>query len=122
MKNIKNCIVLIILSIFFTSCTTNNIVLENDYFKYMIAVTGTNLKFVDKVTGTDYLDPITDSKCANILIDSVKYEVTSLSLEGDQLKMEFGETGVSVDVKVIKADDRITLKIASVTGKIESWV
>jgi len=88
----------------------------------VIAVTGTNLKFVDKVTGTDYLDPITDSKCANILIDSVKYEVTSLSLEGDQLKMEFGETGVSVDVKVIKADDRITLKIASVTGKIESWV
>lgn len=121
MKNISRYIVLVILSVIFTSCNTDNIVLESDYFKYEIAANGTNLKFVDKVTGTDYLDSKMDSKCSYILIDSVKHEVTSLLLEKNHLKMEFGETGISADVQVISAADRITLKVASLTRGVESF-
>ncbi len=117
-----NYIVLIILSIFFTNCSTDNIVLESDYFKYVIATNGTNLKFVDKTTGNDYLDSESSSKCSYILVNGEKYDVTSLSLEKDQLKMEFGETGVNADIQVNKTEDRITLRVASVNGEIESLI
>ena len=59
------------------SCNSDQIVLENDFFKYVISANGTNLKFIDKATGSDYLDSQADSKCAHILIDSVKYEAVS---------------------------------------------
>jgi hypothetical protein len=120
MKNVRNCIVLLLLSFLLFSCNSDQIVLENDFFKYVISANGTNLKFIDKATGSDYLDSQADSKCAHILIDSVKYEVTSLAFEEEHLKMKFGDAGVSADVQVINEADRITLRVASVTGEIES--
>ena len=79
-----------------------------------------NLHFTDKATGNDYLDPAAVSYCAYITQDGKQQNVTSISLKGKHLLLQFGNTGVAADVLVSKANDRITLKVASVTGAAES--
>ena len=116
------CFTLIVLSFAFASCSPQNIVLENDHFKYVIAPNGRNLEFVDKATHKDYLDTESGSKCAYIFVDGQRHDITSLSLVKDKFKMGFGETGVDVDILVSSSNDRITLKVASVSGEIESLV
>lgn len=113
---------LMALSLAFVSCSPKSSVLENDHFKYVIASNGVNLEFIDKATDKDYLDTELVSKCAYILIEGQRHDVSSLSLVKDQLKMGFGETGLEVDILVSTAKDRITLTVASVSGKIESLV
>lgn len=119
LNSIKH-IMLIIFSFFFTNCTGNNIVLENDYFKYIISGDGTNLKFVDKTSGKDYLDATISTKCASVFIDGTEHQVSALFFEDHQLSMEFGKTGVKIKLEIIHLEDRLILKVASVTGEIES--
>lgn len=113
---------LIVLSCAFASCSTQNVVLEDDHFKYEIASNGVNIAFVDKSTGENYLDSESVSKCAFIWIDGQKHEVTTVSRVKNQLQLGFGETGASVDVQISRANDRITLKVVSVSGEMESLV
>lgn len=126
-KNIKNKMkcrtnyfVLILLIFLFPMCNSDQIVLENDFFRYVISNNGTNLQFKDKTTGKDYLDNNTSTKCAYISIDGTEFEVSKISYDDSHMSMEFGETGVKVDIQVVNVGDRITLKIASVAGDIES--
>lgn len=109
-----------ILSFIWGSCSPKNILLETDYFEYSIAGDGKNLYFTDKATGVDYLDTETISKCAYITVEGIIHEVTKVSLNENHLTMEFGDTGVKAALEVIHFKDRVTLKVASVTGQIES--
>ena len=113
-------IVLVSLSFVFGNCSTENIVIENDYFRYEIAGNGKNLHFTDKTTGKDYLDSRAGSKSAYIVSDGERYEVTALSLEKNNLNMKFGTTGVEANIHIRVAEDRVTFKVTSVTGNIES--
>ena len=112
--------VLMVFGVLFVNCSNSKILLENDYFKYVIASDGTNLKFVDKMSGINYLDTEKSTKCASISMDGIEYSVSALSFEDNQLTMEFGETGVSVKLEVNQSVDRITLIVVSVAGNIES--
>jgi hypothetical protein len=98
----------------------NNSIIENRYFSYEISSNGTNLHFTDKSTGRDYLNPEPASKCAYVMIGGERHDVTSVTYENDLLTMEFGTTGVTADIQVIKGDDRITMRVDRVTGDIES--
>ncbi len=118
-----NLIIILLTSIVFVRCASGSkegIVIENGSFSYEIGREGKNLHFTDKATGNDYLDPAAVSYCAYITQDGKQQNVTSISLKGKHLLLQFGNTGIAADVLVSKANDRITLKVASVTGAAES--
>jgi len=119
-ENRTSHIVIILLSFLFASCSSDRIVLESDYFRYIISGNGTNLKFTDKTTGEDYLDTETETKCALISMDGQEYEVSAMSSDGNQLSLEFGSSGVKAALQVISLEDRIILKVVSITGNVGS--
>lgn len=120
MKNLVLFLMAFFVSYLFYSCSGKRIILESNHFKYEIAGSGKNLHFTDKATGIDYLDTETNSGCAYISVEGTEYEVTKVSLNGDLLTMEFGDTGVKAGLEVFHSEDKVTLKVASVTGDIES--
>ena len=99
-----------------------HVTIENEHFRYEIGSDGTNLHFIDKSSGTDYLDKREGSKCAYIISNSKKDDITSIKHSGRHLIMEFGNSGVIADIKVQKAKDRIRLTVSSVRGNAESLV
>ena len=113
----------LLLSVIIGSCSSilkDSIVIENGNFKYEIGNDGTNLHFTHKATGKNYLDSEAGSKCAYIITDSKREEVSLLTLKKSHLMMEFGNSGVIVDFHIRKAKDRITFKVSNVKGNIES--
>lgn len=115
--------VLLLSGIFFVSCSSGkmeSIVIENGSFRYEIGHEGKNLHFTDKTTGNDYLDPQSVSYCAYITQDGKQHNITSVLLKGKHLLFEFANADVTADVLVRRANDRINLKVTSVTGAAES--
>src|SRR5450759_3469986 len=111
-KNHKNnrieILISLLISVMLIQCTsdkTENIVIENGSFRYEIGQEGKNLHFTDKATGNDYLDPAAVSYCAYITQDGKQQNVTSVSLKGKHLLLEFGNADVTADVLVRKAND-----------------
>jgi len=100
--------------------TKKNIVIENNYLRYEIGTDGRNQHFIDKSTGKDYFYADTVSYCASVVQNGKEYNVNSVSLTGNVLKLEFGGPGVTALVSLKKARDRINLRVKSVTGQIES--
>ena len=122
-KDTKVLMIILFAVIVFVQCTSTlkeRIVIENDCFSYEIGQEGKNLHFTDKATGKDYLVPDSVSYCASITKDQKHYNVTSVSLKGSHLLLKFGNTGVTGDILVSKAKDRIILKVISVAGTVES--
>jgi hypothetical protein len=113
-------VLLITLLINCTSGSKESLVIENNAFRYEIGREGKNLHFTDNASGIDYLDNQVVSWCASIVKDGKTQNVTLVSLKGKQLKMEFGETKVSVVVIIVKADDKINFKVTKITGDPES--
>ena len=111
---------LIVCCALITGCSNNHIVIENDYFKYVISDNGTNLQFTDKAMGKNYLDTEVVTKCASATVDGTEYPASAVAFEDRQLHMEFGNTGVSIQLNVHQSGDRIVFKVASVAGKMES--
>ena len=129
MKNKNNGIpkfkifIILLLSIIIGSCSSiskESIVIENGYFKYEIGSNGKNLHFIDKATGKDYLNYATGSKCAYIISDGKRYDVTKLYLKRNHLLMEFDKSGAIADIHVRKEQDRFTYKVSDVKGDVES--
>ena len=121
--NKLNLFIILLLSIVFVHCSSGSkesIVIENGSFRYEIGLEGENLHFTDKATGNDYLDPEAVSYCAYITQYGEQQNITAVSLKGNHLLLEFGNAEVTADVLVRKANDRITLKVTSVTGTVES--
>lgn len=98
------------------SSGTKGIIIENENFSYEVDHAGKNLHFIDKKSGIDYLSDDTASYFASIKKDEKEYNVTGVSLEGEILKLNFGETGVSAELLVTKAKDHINFKVKTVTG------
>ncbi len=97
-----------------------NIVIENDNFRYEISANGKNLHFIDKTTGIDYLYTDTVSHCAYIVQNGKTYTIHSVSLKDNLLNFSFGESGVSAKVHIQSNNDYIAFKVIDVTGDVES--
>ncbi|MCX6222682.1 MAG: hypothetical protein NTZ69_17070 [Bacteroidia bacterium] len=97
-----------------------SVVIENDYFKYEIAGDGRNLSFTDKGTSIDYLNAATDSYCAYAARDGKEYRVSSVSLNGNLLKLEFENAGVTAEILIKKSKDRVAMEVIDVNGAAES--
>lgn len=96
------------------------VVIGNNDFKYEIAADGRNLNFIDKATGADYLYKDSVSFCAYLMQDGKEYRVSSVSLKGNLLKLEFKQAGVTAEVGITKANDRIELEVVKVEGQASS--
>ena len=95
-------------------------VIENNNFRYEIAKDGKNLHFTDKTSGIDYLYADTVSYCASVVQNGKEYHATSASLRNNLLFLGFGNSGVTAEINIEKAKDRITMEVASVKGAAES--
>ena len=81
-----------------------DVLLKNDNFKYAIAGDGKNLSFIDKATGADYLNSSEVSYCAYTTRDGKDYPVSSASLKGNMLKLEFKNAGVTAEIHIKKIE------------------
>jgi hypothetical protein len=108
------------LGILFQCSDQKDIIIENPHFRYEISKDGKNIHFTDKLSGTDYLKKDTISYCAKLTADGKDYNVSRVSLKGNLLKFEFGETGTTVEIRLKKSKDYINLKIESVAGPAEA--
>jgi len=95
-------------------------VIENINFRYEIASDGKNLHFTDKTSGIDYLYADTVSYCASVVQKGKEYHATSVSLRNNLLLLGFGNSGVTVEIGIAKAKDRITMEVTAVKGMAES--
>ena len=100
----------LLLSVIIGSCSSGSnesIVIENSNFEYEIGNDGKNLHFIDKATGKDYLDSGAGSKCAYIISDGKREDISVLSLKKNHLIMEFGKSDVIADIHI--TNQRIAL-------------
>ena len=93
------------------------IIFENRHVLYEIGAQGENLRLVDKRSGTDYCDRQTAPVCAYVVVKGKKQDVTSVSYDGRQLQMRFGETGVRASVRVNSEKDYFLFEVANVEGE-----
>jgi hypothetical protein len=99
------------------------IVIENPHVRYTISPEGTNLAFVDRTTGVDYLKRDPRSVCALVRCGGVEYPATSARLAKGQLTVEFSQAKAKVVLHVEPRDSYIQLDVDSVSGdNIESIV
>jgi hypothetical protein len=96
------------------------ITIENDHFRYEIANNGRNLHFTDKTNGTDYLFTDSVSYCASIIKDGKEGKVSSVKMENNRLYLGFGDSGVSVEISLENAGDRIMFEVTAIQGDVES--
>ncbi|WP_372934303.1 carbohydrate binding domain-containing protein [Mariniphaga sediminis] len=99
-----------------------NITIENESFIYEVDRSGKNLHFIDKATGTDYLNPETASFCASVVKDGKEFQVSSVTMEGNQLNLEFNKAGVSVEIFLQRAKSYITMEISAIEGQVDSII
>jgi hypothetical protein len=107
----------------FFQCSSDpkdSIILENRHFRYEISEDGKNLHFTDKLTGTDYLNHDSISWCAKLTTEGKDYNVTDVSRKGNLLKLEFGNTGTKVSLRIRKFKDNVNIKVESVNGQLDA--
>jgi hypothetical protein len=107
----------------FVSCSPRSpseIIIENNYFRYEIDREGKNLHFIDKITGIDYLNTDTVTYCAYLTSNGKEYNVTDVSMKGNQLNLVFSKAGVTATVSLKKTKDRVVFLVAAVDGPAES--
>jgi hypothetical protein len=113
----------LLLSFFLPGCNSgsdNGIVIENRNFRYDISREGKNLHFIDKKTGTDYLDSDKRSSCASVTSNGKEYNVNAVSGKGNNIYLEFTVPGIKATVSIKKSRDRVEFEITEVTGPAES--
>ncbi len=109
---------LLLLSV--STLSAANIVLQNDKFEYLINEQGKNLSFTDKKSGINYLDNAVPSYCASLTQNGKEYFVTSVSLKGSLLRLQFVNVGVTAVVRIDNYKDWISMEVVSVKGIVES--
>jgi hypothetical protein len=93
-----------------------DIVLANPLFRYTISPDARNVAFVDRASGTNYLQAIGHSPCALIRAQSKDLTATAATLAQGRLTLEFGTNGLKAVLKTEVHPSFITLTVESVSG------
>lgn len=99
-----NVFILSVLALFLlclNSVQAADIIIQNDHVEYAIDSHGKNLRFVDKSSGIDYLDKKIPSYAASMKREGKEYFVSSVSLQGNLLVLNFEKAGVSAEGKAL---------------------
>jgi hypothetical protein len=97
-----------------------DIVIQNDKIEYAINDKGKNLRFIDKESKIDYLDNESSSFFASLKKDGREYPVSSVTLNGNLLKLEFRNTGLTAQLLLNIEKDRFRLEVVQMSGDAES--
>jgi len=98
----------------------DTIVIESNSFSYEIGRDGRNIHFTDKSSGIDYLDFGHPSYCATLNADGQNHIVTNVTIKGNILNLEFGNSGTTAEIKLRKKDGNVILRVESVTGPADA--
>ena len=93
-----------------------DITFENDYASYSIGSDGSNQHFIDIKTGQDYCDQSVIPYCASIKAAGRDWPVSDVTYDGEQLKLSFGDSGISVLVNVTINKRYFLFKVVEVSG------
>jgi len=96
--------------------------ISNKHFIYEVGREGKNLHFIDRTSGTDYLDPDTISYCATVISGGQKYSVSRVSLRKNILNLDFVEAHIKAVLIIKKTNDIVILEVDTVTGPAESLI
>ena len=97
-----------------------DIIIENDYIRYRISSDGKNLLFFNKSDNIDLLNSDTVSYCAYIVQNGKQYNVQSVLLKDSSLYLSFGNSGVTVIVRIQETEHNIKMKVEGIEGSIQS--
>lgn len=97
-----------------------DIIIQNAKVEYAIDEHGRNLRFIDKASKTDYLDKSSVSYIASIKKDGRDFPLSSVSLNGDLLKLEFETAGFIAELLLERGKDRFVLEVKNLSGTAES--
>ncbi len=93
---------------------------ESDDAKLVIGADGRGLQFVDRRSGTDYCRQPSSGPFARVRLDGKSHVATAASLDGERLALEFGESGVRVELKITAKRRHFVVEVVAVsTEKIE---
>jgi hypothetical protein len=93
------------------------VVLEQAGFRYVIAASGMNSRFLDRANGRDYLSTNPPSPCAWVRLEGREHPATSASLSDNRLTLRFGETLVEAVLGVEGRPGFTRLTVLSLRGK-----
>lgn len=99
-----------------TARSKSTVILQNTHLRYSIGANGTNLEFIDRATGSNYLREDAPSACGWVRTKGTNHLATSVSLENERLSLEFGESGGKAVLRVESRGSYICLTVESVTG------
>lgn len=89
--------------------TANPIVFENATFRYAISESGTNLSFIDRASGKDFLRTTLPSPCAVVRAGNDTQPANAASFADDRFDVEFRPTAGSKPFSKPKRDRRTGL-------------
>jgi hypothetical protein len=98
-----------------------NIVLENNYLKYVITKNGKNLHFIDNLTGIDYLQKDSTSHCAYIIQEDHIHYADFVLLRENKLFIEFEKCDVKAEIEIKRNDEYILFEVNAIDGQIKSF-
>ncbi|HOJ53756.1 MAG TPA: hypothetical protein PK184_03025 [Phycisphaerae bacterium] len=90
---------------------------ECDSFSYSIdPQNGRNAAFIDKNTGTDCLVD-GSSPCARIRKAGKDYPATAASRQGDLVRVQFGDSGITAELRYTPRGTHLLVEVVAVTGE-----
>jgi hypothetical protein len=93
------------------------VTIESDHVKYEIGANGRSLHFIDKATGADYCDAKAGFSFAHIRIGQAEHSASSVSRDGERIRLEFGAAGVTAVIKPIVHRNYLVFEVVSLEGK-----
>ncbi|MHB9030668.1 MAG: hypothetical protein ACYC9O_18025, partial [Candidatus Latescibacterota bacterium] len=96
---------------------SQTVTLESGGFRCVLGSYGNLLGFVDKATGTDYLDRAVNTPFARVNRGGKEYPVTAASLAGGRLRLNFIGAEASAILRVQDKGRYLLLEVESVKGE-----
>jgi hypothetical protein len=94
---------------------------ENAWYRYSIGTNGSNVAFVDRASGKDYLRKPAPSSCAVVKAQGRQYNATSAAWTGGLLTLHFGDSGITAILKTELHPSHVGFAVESISGgEIES--
>ncbi|MBP9902827.1 MAG: hypothetical protein KBH45_15305, partial [Verrucomicrobia bacterium] len=96
--------------------TANPIVFENATFRYAISESGTNLSFIDRASGKDFLRTTLPSPCAVVRAGNDTQPANAASFADDRLTLSFGPSGIKAVLKTETRPAYVVFTVESISG------
>lgn len=90
-------------------------VVENDCFRWEIGADGRNAHFIDKATGADCLAADGNIPFSRIRLAGALHDATAAAVQGDTLRVRFGDIGVEAVLEIDRKPSYVVLKVLSVS-------